>query len=164
MSSPSPTNFAFGSSDAYVSSGLNNWFAKRLNSLPLTDGADFRTILKTAPFGISTYKVRYSHLTAANGFKRTGASGWTYYPKAADGTRLAKVSYQYLPRDPAESTFHLTTIVNLIDYIETDTTLSWTAGGETYVTLDNFGPHGRTELRHANNKRQKLSIKHEQAD
>jgi len=116
------------------------------------DGPSLLTLLEKPRIGINQYKVRYRQVP----LHRSGPIGWTYFPATADGTRLARVSYQSkIPN------VHITAMVKLIDYKKDGDVENWTVDEYAVLTIDNLNGHGKVEMRSkSENKRRKVSIHH----
>lgn len=136
---------------------LNQWFDSLINTLPSHDD-DLAAIFRNPPLGITQIKVPYPAIP----LRRSGPKGWTYFPMAANGDRLVRISYHIpLPN------VYVTAMVKLTDHDEYvsydgDETITWTASGPAVVTIDNLNCHGRVEMRQSDNgnKRRKLVITH----
>lgn len=136
------------------------WFDARLESMPLTslttddETSDFK-LLVSPPVGITVMKVGFRSVPLA----RSGPKGWTYFPLSANGTRLARLSYQSLIPG-----VYVTAMVKLVDkaVYDDDETEVWSVSEHALLTIDNLTGHGSVELRkhEPGAKRRKVCIRY----
>lgn len=156
---------------------LVTWFNVHLGSLETIDrevdhwhnGVEYlesfessvNRLFEDLPVGINEYNVPYHELP----FKKSGPSGWTYYPADVTGIRLARMSCA----SPIPNVY-VRILVKLVPD-KSDSGHDAMAGTEVYtydvadraiLIIDNITGHGRVDMRQDNpvNKRRKLCIKH----
>lgn len=143
-----------------IADSLDSWFETRLNTMPnilfgaQSSASSINMLLENLPVGITEYNVLYRNIP----FKRSGCTGWTYFPVTDDGKRLARVSY----RSPLPNVY-IRAMVRLIDYeTKDDDTVTCAVDERALLIFDNLTPHGAVLMRSENqaNKRQKLHVTH----
>lgn len=143
-----------------ISDSLDSWFVDHLRSLPQIPRQEDSSLessiyllLEDLPFGVTEYNVPYRNIP----FKRSGCSGWTYFPINETGSRLARVSY----RSPKPNVF-IKAMVKLVDYETDGDNVTCVVDERAVLTFDNLTGHGETSMRGDKqaNKRQKIHVKH----
>ena len=133
-------------SELQISINFPLWYTKHIANLRTIDHADFLKLISEPPFGRTEFFMKFTDISRGTGFKRSGASGWTYFPPDENG-QLARVSFS-----SKTHAFHLTAVVNLTQRRVTEDEETFQASEFGLVTLDNLTPHGKTSKRHSGKK------------
>lgn len=118
-------------------------------------------LFEDLPIGINEYNVPYRSIP----FKKSGPSGWTWFPADDSGVRIARLSCV----SPVPDVY--VRILAKLHPDEPDTRPASDADTDVYtynvaeravLIIDNLTGHGRVNMRRDNpvNKRRKLCIKH----
>lgn len=97
---------------------LDSWFDNH-PARSIKDASELFRLVSNPPLGRTEVRVPTKSLSKHIGLKRSGPAGWTYFPAHADGSRLARIHFQYIRWE--EPTAHrINAIVRLFDSSITD--------------------------------------------
>jgi len=96
------------------------------------------------------FRMRLSDMTAANGFKLSGKTGWTFFPKQQNGDCLTRASVTYGPPGFAKqfpNTTCMGAFMRLVDNESSEDLETWTQPEHCLIVVDMMKPHGAVVFR-----------------
>jgi hypothetical protein len=96
------------------------------------------------------FRMRLSDVTTANGFKLSGKTGWTFFPKQQNGDCLARASITYGPPGFAKqfpNTTCMGVFMRLVDNESREDLETWTQPEHCLIVVDMMKPHGAVVFR-----------------
>lgn len=96
------------------------------------------------------FRMRLSDMTATNGFKLSGKTGWTFFPKQQNGDCLTRVSITYGPPGFAKqfpNTTCMGAFMRLVNNESSEDLETWTQPEHCLIVVDMMKPHGAVVFR-----------------
>lgn len=96
------------------------------------------------------FRMRVSDMTPANGFKLSGKTGWTFFPKQQNGDCLTRASVTYGPPGFAKqfpNTTCMGAFMRVVNNESSEDLETWTQPEDCLIVVDMMKPHGAVVFR-----------------